>query len=258
MSESRPSPSKRLKKTHAAVTGGGSALRRYQDVVVGRRSVWATLYYELCMILGQMPGALGLALRRILWPRLFGSCGRGVLFAENMVLRHPHRIHLGNRVVLSEGCVLDARNVDTDFAIVVGDDSILSNNAMLQCKDSTIRIGARVGIGTQTIIQATNHCTATIGSDVVIGPRCSIIAGGNYKIDRLDIPMSKQGLLRDAGVTLEDDIWLGTNVTVLSGVTMAAGSVAAAGAVITKSIPPLAVCAGMPARVVKTRGEGAA
>jgi galactoside O-acetyltransferase len=245
------------KKTHAAVTGGGSALRNYQDVVVGSRSLLATLYYEWCMLFSVFPGALGLLLRKIFWPRLFRSCGKGIVVGANVILRHPNRIEIGERVVISDGCILDARNDQVECAIALGDDNILSNGVMLSCKDGTMKIGARTGLGVQTIIHAVNGCSVSIGVDVMIGPKCYIAGGGNYNTDRTDMPISQQGLKDEAGVVLENDIWLGANVTVLPGVTMGTGSIAGAGAVVTKSVGDRRVCAGVPARVIRVRGETA-
>jgi acetyltransferase-like isoleucine patch superfamily enzyme len=132
---------------------------------------------------------------------------------------------------------------------------MLSNNVMLSCKDGTIRIGARTGLGAQTIIHAVHGCSVSIGADVMIGPKCYIAGGGNYNTDRADVPMSQQGLKDEVGVVLEDDIWLGANVTLLPGVTMGTGSIAGAGAVVTESIGARQVCAGVPARVIRVRGE---
>ena len=54
--------------------------------------------YELIVIVAQArAGALGLALRKMLYPRLLGSCGRNVVFGQNVVLRHPHKIHIGRQ-----------------------------------------------------------------------------------------------------------------------------------------------------------------
>lgn len=245
------------KKTIEAVTGDSPALRRYQDVVVGRRSLGALLYYEFCMLMAPIPGALGLVLRRLFWPRLFQSCGRGVLFGAFMVVRQPHRITIGDRVVFSDRCALDARNEASDRAIALGDDVICSDGAMISCRGANITVGSNVGIGPQTILLATDECDISIGDDVAIGPRCFIIGGGNYNYDRLDIPIWKQGSKRDSGVTLKDDIWLGANVSVLSGVTVESGTVAATGAVVTKSMPRNGIIAGVPAKVVKVRGGDA-
>ena len=159
-----------MKKTHAAVTRGGSAMSRYKDVAVGRESFLALIYYEWCMFLSSINGALGLFFRKIFWPKLFGSCGKGVTFAANIILRHPHRIQIGDRVVISEGCILDARNEKSNHVIVLANDVILSNNVMISCKGGSVKIGACSGIGAQTIIHSINSNHVSIGADVIIGP----------------------------------------------------------------------------------------
>jgi acetyltransferase-like isoleucine patch superfamily enzyme len=50
-----------------------------------------------------------------------------------------------------------------------------------------------------------------------------------------------------------DDVWIGTRAIILHGVTIGRGSVVAAGAVVTRSVPPYAVVAGVPSRVIKFR-----
>ena len=246
-----------VKKTQQAITGKGSALNKYQDVIVGSRSLLFLVYYECCVWLGIVPGALGMLLRQIFWPRLFGSCGRKVAFASGVVFRHPKRIHLGDAVVISEGCILDARNQDTEEVIVLGNDVILSNNVVLSCKKGSIFIGNSTGVNSGTVIQSTNNCPVTIGADVIIGQMSFVIGGGSYKIDRLDIPIRMQGIKDDGGVKIEDDVWLGGNVTVLGGVIVGSGSVVAASAVVTKTIAPYSICKGIPAKVTGNRKEEA-
>lgn len=50
---------------------------------------------------------------------------------------------------------------------------------------------------------------------------------------------------------MENDVWIGAHVTLLSGVTVGRGAIVAAGAVVTKDVPPYAVVGGVPARVIK-------
>ena len=50
---------------------------------------------------------------------------------------------------------------------------------------------------------------------------------------------------------MENDVWIGCNVTILSGVTIGRGAIVAAGAVVTKDIPPYAIAGGVPAKVIK-------
>lgn len=52
-------------------------------------------------------------------------------------------------------------------------------------------------------------------------------------------------------VIVEEDVWMGFNVTLLSGVTVGRGSTVAAGAVVTKDTPPYSVNGGVPAKFIK-------
>ena len=59
------------------------------------------------MLSRAMPSAIGLLKRRSIWTRLFGACGAGVVFGANVIPRHPHRIKLGERCVISDGSILE-------------------------------------------------------------------------------------------------------------------------------------------------------
>jgi acetyltransferase-like isoleucine patch superfamily enzyme len=72
------------------------------------------------------------------------------------------------------------------------------------------------------------------------------------------IPMSHQSLHSKGPIIVEDDVWLGVGVTVLSGVRIGKGSVVGAGAVVTHDVPEGAIVAGVPARVIKMRAEAPA
>src|SRR5690606_10235601 len=110
------------KKSHDRVVSGGSALSRYQDLIVGSRSLKTLLYFEFCTWLTNFPGAIGLFLRKTFWPSLFGVCGKSVFFGKNITLRHPHRIFIGDRVVISDYCILDGRNDNSEKVIEIDDD----------------------------------------------------------------------------------------------------------------------------------------
>lgn len=58
-----------MKKTHAAVTEGGTAISRYQDVVVGDRSLYRLISFKFCLFLSPMPGALGIFMHKLFLPR---------------------------------------------------------------------------------------------------------------------------------------------------------------------------------------------
>lgn len=240
-------------KTQRAVTAEGSALRRYQDVVIGSRRLGYTLYFEFCQALAPIPGGLGLVLRKTFWPRLFARCGKGVLFATGVVLRHPGRIALGDRVVISEGCVLDARSTGGNHTITIGDDVIIANHAVISGKEASIEIGPRSSLGAHSVVVATDNNRIRIGADCPLGPHTVIIGGGEYNTGRLDLPMWRQGIKQDLPVTIGDDVWFGAGVTMLGGTRIGDGSIAAAGAVITRPVEPMTIVAGLPAKPLKAR-----
>ena len=89
-------------------------------------------------------------------------------------------------------------------------------------------------------------CAIAGGLTVMTGNHARII--GKYVGS---ISESEKPLGYDRDVVVEEDVWIGSNVTLLSGVTIGRGTTVAAGAVVTKSLPPYCVCAGIPARVIK-------
>lgn len=242
-----------MEKTHKAVTGKGSPLTKYRRLIIGSDSFATFLYYEFCQLFVFFPGALGMVLRKLFWPRMFSRCGRGAVFGFGVVVRQPKKIALGDSVVISEYCILDGRSEKEVLSLEVGDRSILSNNVMLSCKNGSISVGKDVGLNAQTIIQSTTGNAVTIGDNCVIGQRCLVIGGGNYDISNRNDLIRTSPIVDDGGVTVENNVWLGANVSVLGGVTVGQGSVAGTGAVVSRSVPPFSVCLGVPAKVVRER-----
>ena len=66
-----------------------------------------------------------------------------------------------------------------------------------------------------------------------------------------DITESTKPKSLDEDVIGEEDVWIGCNVTLLSGVTIGRGSTVAAGAVVAKTMPPYCICGGIPAKFIK-------
>ena len=91
-----------------------------------------------------------------------------------------------------------------------------------------------------------------IGNHVRIGHRTSIITS-DHRHDAMDLPVHRQGLIAGE-VIIDDDVWIGCNVTVLKGVTIGRGAIVAAGSVVTRSVPSCAIVAGVPARQIGGRG----
>ena len=79
---------------------GTSRARKYTDLFVGRSGVWELFKYELVMFCSWVPGAIGLLARNAVFPLVLGKVGKSVGFGRNVALRHPHRIRIGDNVVI--------------------------------------------------------------------------------------------------------------------------------------------------------------
>ena len=234
----------------AASARGGSAIGAYMDLVVGARSWPRLLQHELlgCWLAGT-PGALGLALRRVLWRRLFHASGRGVIWGRNIGLRHSRKMVIGDAVVVDDDCQLDAQGcAEGEFSIGAG--ALISRGCIVSGKDGALTIGPRVNIGAGCILYASTELR--IGADTMLAAMC-YVGGGRYTTrGRTDIPIASQPVPR-IGVVIEEDCWLGAGVIVIDGVHIGRGSVIAAGAVVTADVAPYSVVAGVPGRLVATR-----
>jgi maltose O-acetyltransferase len=93
-----------------------------------------------------------------------------------------------------------------------------------------------------------------VGKDVMMGPYV-IVVGDNHQFDRCDIPMRLQGFKEYSPVRIEDDVWIGARAIILPGLTIGRGAIIGSGAVVTKDVPPYAICAGNPAQIIKYRSE---
>src|SRR5262245_58696885 len=86
-----------------------SLLAKYQDLVVGSRCLLDLVLYELVVTATSwVPGALGLALRKLCFPLVLGRVGRNVTFGQGIVLRHPSKVRIGDDVVVDDYVLLDA------------------------------------------------------------------------------------------------------------------------------------------------------
>ena len=228
-----------------------SAREKYARLVVGRRGLAPLIRYELTVLLSQsMPGALGLALRKWLYRGLLGRCGRNVVFGQNVVLRHPHKIWIGDDVVVDDNCLLDAKG-ESNAGITIGNGVFVGRNTILSCKDGDIEIGDGANIGFNCEVFSGSR--VTIGANTLFAAYCYVIGGGHNFEDPARA-VADQGR-RSAGVTVGQGSWLGAGAKILDGVVVGADAIVGAGAVVSVNVPDRAVAMGRPARIVGSRDE---
>jgi acetyltransferase-like isoleucine patch superfamily enzyme len=226
-----------------------SAREKYVALVIGQPGWEALLRYELVMLLSQgVPGALGLAMRRFLYPWLLGASGDNVVFGQHVTLRHPHKIRIANNVMVDDNCLLDAKG-EANAGITIGSGVFVGRNTILSCKNGSIEIGSGANIGFNCEIFSAGQ--VAIGANTLLAAYCYVI-GGDHDFSDSGRPVLDQG--RTArGVSIGDGAWVGAGAKILDGVRIGAHAVIGAGAVVRENVPDHAIAVGVPARIVGTR-----
>lgn len=117
-----------------------------------------------------------------------------------------------------------------------------------------VKINKNTIIGNNVLLNGViirENGNVTIGNNISFAKGCLILTGNHdYKIG---LPYGENDIYKD--VVIEDNVWIGQNVTILGGVTIGEGAILQAGSVVVFDIPPLALAGGNPARPFKYRDK---
>jgi acetyltransferase-like isoleucine patch superfamily enzyme len=130
-------------------------------------------------------------------------------------------------------------------------------NACVVDRGMTIECHGSVAIGARTIFG--HHCTLAAIESVTIGEDCLIaemvsIRDHDHAFETTSVPIREQGAVVSP-VCIGRDVWIGGKATITRGVTIGDGAVIGANAVVTRDVPAYAVAVGIPARVIRSRGD---
>lgn len=234
--------------------GGGSALARYKAKAVGELSLGGFLLYEAFgLFFAGLGGAIGYVLRKMVARRLFRSAGRGLILGRGLVLRHPGRLSIGDRVAIDDNCFIDGSG-SGEIGVVLGDGVILSRNCIVLGKNGHVVLGDRVDVGNNCVFASASGIR--VGAATIIAGNC-YLGGGRYHHEDLKTPIMDQGAYSRGELVIGEGSWLGAGAMVLDGVRLGKGVIVGAGAVVTKDAPDYAVLVGAPARILRMRGAEA-
>ncbi|MBK8970219.1 MAG: acyltransferase [Hahellaceae bacterium] len=194
-------------------------------------------------------GALGLVLRKLVYPRIFRGIHRSVIIGRNVLLRCPVQIRLNAKVIIDDTVQLIA-NSDARESITLGENAFIRSFACLNAGPPSgfIKIGKNSGIGQMSVLYGNGGLT--IGDNVMIAGQCFIVAS-SHRYDQSDVPIMFQGITAK-GIVIEDDAWIGAGAKILDGVTIGKGAIVAANAVVTKDVAAGARVGGVPARLLSS------
>jgi len=166
---------------------------------------------------------------RLLWGWRLYSLGNRTVLSYSLQVNNPRAVAIGSYVTIASQFVL------TDLClgrgevpkIVIGDECTILYR--FQCNAAqSVRIGRNVLIASNVLITDSDH---------LVEP------GG--------VPVTRNHKLITRPVYVEDNCWLGQNAVILKGVTIGHDSIVGANSTVTHDVPPCAVVAGNPARIIK-------
>lgn len=112
-----------------------------------------------------------------------------------------------------------------------------------------ITIGNKVQFGKGTLI-ATD---VKFGNNILIAANVSFVSKIDHDYTKPTVLMWNAARIEDEITVIEDDVWIGNNVTVIAGITVGRGSIIAAGALVNKDVPACEIWGGVPAKKIKDR-----
>ena len=172
---------------------------------------------------------IGARTRRVLLRALCKTFGNGVRVGLGVLVLHPHTFEVGDAVFLGSQTYLQGRH------------------------DGHCRIGAHTWIGPQSYFDCRD---LELGEYVGWGPGAKVL-GSEHTGLPVEAPIIQTDLvIKPVRVGRGADI--GVNAVLLPGVTVGEGAIVGAGAVVTRDVPPYAIAAGVPAKVLRSRRDATA
>ena len=155
----------------------------------------------------------------------FKSFGQGSKLASGLLLLNPQYMVVGKNVSILGKCVLECSlSEDNKPEMVLGNDISIGEYSHISCARQII-------IGDGLLITDNAH--------------------GQNSASELTIPPLARNIYSPGPITIGRNVWIGDKATVLPNVTIGDGAIIAANAVVVKDVPPYAVVAGCPAKIVK-------
>lgn len=166
--------------------------------------------------------------------REFKNFGKNVIIEPSIILGGANTISLGNGVRIGKRTVLAAHSTYNGIKY-----------------NPSIEIGNNVNIGQDSNISCINNIK--IANNVLIGRKVMINdnSHGVFERNMLDVPPRLRPLSSKGSITIDENVWIGEMVCILSGVHIGRGSIIGAGSIVTKDVPPYSLAAGIPAKIIK-------
>jgi galactoside O-acetyltransferase len=164
---------------------------------------------------------------------------------------------IGEHTVIHPGVEIFRQGESAERGIFIGSHSILYPRNRLVLGDLDINTNADLRIGDHVLINAGGYLSGEGGLYIddftLIGPYVCLLSAG-HQFEDTGVPIQRQKLTYGR-IDIGRDVWIGAHVVILPGVRVGEGAVVAAGSLVTQDVPPQALVAGNPARLIRFRGQ---
>lgn len=121
------------------------------------------------------------------------------------------------------------------------------------CQISGVGFQVSIGENTTLVANVISNGPLSIGNNVIIAANCTLISR-NHDFHKGDaLPYGTAYAYKP--IVIQDNVWIGSNVSIIPGVCIGEGAVIGLGSVVTHDVPPCAVVGGNPARVIRERDK---
>lgn len=161
---------------------------------------------------------------------------RGAVFCLNI----SPSSKIGKNVIVKRGSVLCDNSI-------LGDNCLIYRNVVI---GNNVKIGDYTSLNDGTVIES-----GSIGKACSIGVDCIISPGIHTTsfFTTSSLLYKKLYMQPENNTNISDDVWIGSRAIIMRGVSIGTGAVVGSNAVVTKNVPPYAVVAGVPAKIIKYR-----
>lgn len=209
----------------------------------GKEAFYKSIFME-------MDGEEAAAARVEYYRKKLKHMGENVKIGRSVKIINPQYISLGNNVMIDDDCTLVARD---EGGISLADDVNLMHRVYLDTegKGGYIKIGKEVYIGTGSTLHG--HSGLEIMDYCLLAQNITITPFSHI-FDDCDKIISAQGG-HTRKMVIERDCYIGKGCCIVYSADIKEGSVVGSGSVVVQTIPPYSVAVGVPAKVIRKRGE---
>ena len=177
-----------------------------------------------------------------------------VFIGKRSKIKMNKKIKLGKGVNIGENVVIDAMSKK---GVIIGNNVRIGDYTRILCTGSLkklgvgFKIGDNCGIGENCFFGSAGGIS--IGNDVIMGQNIRFHSE-NHNYEDMTIPIRMQGVT-NKGIKIGNDCWIGAGAVFLDGAELGDGCVVGANSVVNKKFDDNSIIVGMPAKMIKKRGE---